>query len=167
MAKMIPPYVDSSNRNRGENLVFDLFKEKTPADWIVLHSLNIPESGQSFGSEIDFLVLAPGLGIFCLEVKGGSICRKDGVWTISDSQGRYYEKTISPLKQAEQGMYNLKDLIRKRLGSNSKYSRLFVSYGFIFTGNEYDIEDAETDAWRIYDRRHEGMSVEDYISVLI
>ncbi|MCG9479781.1 MAG: NERD domain-containing protein [Actinomycetia bacterium] len=166
MAKMIPPYVDSSNRNIGENLVFDLFKEQTPADWIVLHSLNIPESDQSFGSEIDFLVMAPGLGIFCLEVKGGSICRKDGVWIISDSQGRYYEKTISPLQQAAEGMYNLKGLIKKRLGPNSKYYKLFVSYGFIFTGNEYDIEDAETDAWRIYDRRQMDMPLKDYISLL-
>lgn len=146
MAKMIPPYVDISNLNRGENLVFDLFKEQTPEEWIVLHSLNIPESEQGFGSEIDFVVLAPDLGIFCLEVKGGSICRKDGVWIISDGQGRYYEKTISPLQQAAEGMYNLKDLIRKRLGPKSKYSQLFVSYGFIFTGNEYDVEDAETEA---------------------
>lgn len=167
MAKMIPPYVDISNLNRGENLVFDLFKEQTPEEWIVLHSLNIPESEQGFGSEIDFVVLAPDLGIFCLEVKGGSICRKDGVWIISDGQGRYYEKTISPLQQAAEGMYNLKDLIRKRLGPKSKYSQLFVSYGFIFTGNEYDVEDAETEAWRIYDQRHKDMSLENYIFSVI
>jgi len=166
MAKMVPPYVESSNQNRGENLVFDWFKEKTPDHWIVLHSLNIPESDKGFGSEIDFLVLAPGLGIFCLEVKGESIARKDGIWIISDSQGRQYEKTISPLRQAEQGMYGLRDLIKKRKGSHSRYSRLFFSYGFIFTGNKYDIDDAEGDKWRVYDRRDMDMPLEEYIQSL-
>jgi hypothetical protein len=166
MARMIPPYVDGSNLNRGERKVFEVFKDQTPQDWIVLHSLNIPETETARPTEIDFLVLAPGLGIFCLEVKGGSITRKDGQWVITDDHGRTYEQDISPLMQARNCMYSLREVITKRLGSSSRYTRLIFSYGAIFPDCKFDIRDAETDQWRVFDQRHKDSSIHDYIKVL-
>ncbi len=164
MAKMIPPYVDPSNPNRGENYIFDLFRRETPSDWTVLHSLNIPESEGRSGSEIDFVVMAPGLGLFCLEVKGGSIARKDGLWIISDRQGRQYESTRSPLRQAENGMHNLRQIIKN--SSKKKFSKLLMTFGAIFTDTVFDIKDTETDSWRIYDRGDKDLTLKGYISRL-
>jgi hypothetical protein len=42
--------------------------------------------------EIDFLVLAPKLGVFALEVKGGRVRREDGVWYFTNRYGEDYKR---------------------------------------------------------------------------
>ena len=81
MARMIPPYVTSEVKSRGERQIFELFKnDPDTADWIVLHSLNLCHHTKRIYGEIDFLVLAPLRGVFVLEVKSGDVKRKGGVW---------------------------------------------------------------------------------------
>jgi hypothetical protein len=46
------------------DLMFDLFKREAPSDWIIFYSLKLDR----FEREIDFVVLALGFGVFCLEV---------------------------------------------------------------------------------------------------
>ena len=114
MSRMIPSYISSSVKSYGEKQIFKLFKDAHGADdWIVLHSLNIPKPLSKLYGEIDFVVLAPGLGIFCLEVKSGTVKRKDGVWIISDKSGRSYSSNTGPIKQAEDGMFDLKEGIQE------------------------------------------------------
>ncbi|HHV00457.1 MAG TPA: hypothetical protein GXX76_11475 [Bacteroidales bacterium] len=42
--------------------------------------------------EIDFLVLAPKLGVFALEVKGGRVRREDGVWYFTNRYREDYKR---------------------------------------------------------------------------
>ena len=78
---MIPSYLSPDVISRGEKEIFEILSSSPGTeDWIVLHSLNIPQHLTRPHHEIDFVVLAPGYGIFCLEVKSGDVSRKEGIW---------------------------------------------------------------------------------------
>ena len=64
---------------RSEQRVFSLLQnDPQTEDWVVFHSLNLKQSGTQPYGEVDFVVLIPGAGVFCLEVKGGRVACKDG-----------------------------------------------------------------------------------------
>lgn len=82
MAKMLPAKIYSDTKSPGEKEIFRRL-EHDPAtkDWIVLHSLDIPEHVKQVSGEVDFLILVPEKGILCLEVKAlTTIRRENGVW---------------------------------------------------------------------------------------
>ncbi|MEI8012623.1 MAG: nuclease-related domain-containing protein, partial [Candidatus Omnitrophota bacterium] len=73
MARMYPSYFLDSCSN-AERRLFSLFKsDPATADWVVLHSLGLSSRGKKPYGEIDFVILIPNEGIYCLEVKGGRI----------------------------------------------------------------------------------------------
>lgn len=58
----------------GEGAVFHTL-EKMPADWVIFHSVPIvlpPTKDKENACELDFVILVPGKGILCLEVKNWS-----------------------------------------------------------------------------------------------
>src|SRR5205807_946894 len=66
----------------GEILVFEKLR-RCPSEWIVLHSLHIPEHVRQVEGEADFIVLIPGRGVLCLEVKGHLQAEyRDGAWYL-------------------------------------------------------------------------------------
>ena len=72
MAIMIPSVISPDIRSNAERNIFRWFKEAPETeDWIVLHSLGIANHRRVIHGEVDFFVIAPNLGIFALEVKGG------------------------------------------------------------------------------------------------
>src|SRR5262245_31643027 len=94
MARMIPPRLSSDVKSSGEKQIFALLEsDPDTADWIVLHSLGLARHVKRLHGEIDFLVLIPGQGVFCLEVKAGSVGRHEGEWVFTN---RYNESTRSP-----------------------------------------------------------------------
>ena len=108
MAKMIPPALadrDSSQISSAERLVFDLLKQGPyTGEWVVLHSVKVPGKGRNSNPrEVDFLILVPGRGVICLEVKGERSYKvKNGQW-FRESQPDVPEPE-SPEKQAEIAM---------------------------------------------------------------
>jgi len=48
-------------------------------DWTVLHTLGIARRATGPYGEIDFVVIIPGEGVICLEVKGGRLSCEAGV----------------------------------------------------------------------------------------
>ena len=80
---MIPPIVDRQGTSPGEARVFSaLAKDESTKDWTVLHSLCLGRHLTQVEGEIDFVVLIPEIGVFCLEVKGVRTLRRldSGVW---------------------------------------------------------------------------------------
>ena len=74
MAIMIPSVISPEVKSNAERRIFEWFKAAPGTDnWIVLHSLGIATHNRVIYGETDFLVLAPNLGIFALEVKGGRV----------------------------------------------------------------------------------------------
>ena len=81
MAKMIPIEFDAAISSAAERRLFELLKNDPGTEgWTVLHSLGLARRGKKPFGEIDFVVVIPGSGIVCLEVKGGGVSCHDGVW---------------------------------------------------------------------------------------
>lgn len=98
-------------RSRAELRVFDqlrtCFSGADQHDWFAMHSLNLPQHEYKRFGEIDFVVCGPD-GIFVLEVKGGGVSCRDGIWETRNRQGSVERLTESPFKQAESALHGLR-----------------------------------------------------------
>ena len=107
MARMIPPIIPISCSSPGEREIFTRLKDELGAkDWIVLHSLDIAHHLRQIAGEVDFVIIAPGLGVLCLEVKAcHSLGRANGLWYYGhDPHG----DPRGPFKQASEAMHSLR-----------------------------------------------------------
>jgi hypothetical protein len=115
MARMYPNSLDSDTQSQAERDLYALFRDNLPDEYVVFHSVRWqvrrPQGGVLDG-EADFVIAHPSSGILVLEVKGGVITF-DG-WT-----GHWYTNGNrlgrSPLKQASDNMYRLRDKLESRL----------------------------------------------------
>ena len=132
MAKMIPPYCDDG-APPSENRVFRCLKEDPDAaDWTVLHSLGLARRRSGPYGEIDFVALIPREGIVCLEVKGGRVSCRDGVWRTVDGRGYVHELLKSPFRQVQDAMFALRDSIRGHFPPHSPESRCPIGCAVVF-----------------------------------
>jgi hypothetical protein len=132
MPVMIPSVVDAKAA-ASERRVFDFLKSIPGSDrWIVLHSLGLSNAYSGAYGEIDFVVLMPGNGMICLEVKGGGVSCKDGVWSSVDQHGARYEYKRSPFAQVKEGMWKLINAIRVHFGDRSLEAQCAVGWLVVF-----------------------------------
>ena len=165
MAKMIPYHLSPAVKSHAERKIFEWFKnDPVTKDWVVFHSLGIENHQTVVFGEIDFLVCASNLGVFALEVKGGRISRKDGVWVYTDKYGIEHEKVRGPFEQASEGMYSVKQELSNRSESKSVKNAL-CGYGVMFPDIEYVNEDIDVNQNEIFDKR-DGKFVGRYIKRL-
>ena len=110
---MIPTFIAPETRSPGEHELFKRLRDDPgTADWIVLHSFNLPRHVTQVRGEADFVILAPGLGMLCLEVKAHRRVARDadGRWRL----GNEPPQSRSPFKQAEDNMHSLLAILRER-----------------------------------------------------
>jgi hypothetical protein len=127
---MIFPQEIDRNESKGEIIVFNKFKNE-PNNFIILHSVFLHNHIKNLSGEIDFLVLVPNKGIFCLEVKHGRVRRENGSWV--------YKNTISnksPFRQATDGMHSLRNWLLEQSSGESKkrLEKILFGTGVIFSG---------------------------------
>ena len=108
MARFYPPRPDPDTP-RSE---LDTWRalESLPHSWRVFHSVawQVPKQRRVFDGEADFVLLHPKHGMVVLEVKGGLLDVRDGVWHQRNvSGGPWHELTRSPFDQAKGAMYDL------------------------------------------------------------
>lgn len=143
MAKMIPNQILESSSS-AEKKMFERLRE-LPNEYIVMHSLKLLEHIQKVEGEIDFLIVC-SRGILCLEVKGGRVERKDGIWRFTDRYGNTNEKVEGPYEQVSKNMYSLMKYLKDRLNNtNINISNIQFAYAvafpdIIFDRQEIDIE---------------------------
>ena len=167
MARMIPGYISKETKSTGEREIFNLFKDDPFTDeWIVLHSLALAKHSKRMMGEIDFLVIAPRLGVFCLEVKSGRVCRRDGIWYFTNRFGKTDKKTRGPFEQAKEAMFSLKNTIEKRFGKSHPFSKVLFGYGVIFPHIEFNLDSVEYESWQIYDKNSIKFPVSKFIKSL-
>jgi len=147
MAQLIPPHypLDTSP---GEILLFDKLRG-CPADWIVLHSLHIAEHVRQVEGEADFIVLIPGRGVLCLEVKGHLQAEyKDGAWYLGRRAAPNYR---GPFRQAEEAARSIK---KKVTSSFTQAKRVLFWPAVIFTHCEPAVPGAtgEWHPWQLLTR---------------
>lgn len=132
MARMVPDFIDPSVV-ASERRVFAALQSASGAEnWTALHSLGLSSDWTGEFGEIDFLVIMPGIGIVCVEVKGGGVSVANGVWTTQNRRGHVETLKRSPYRQAQDGMWKVLAAIRSRFGSNSLEARCPVGWLAVF-----------------------------------
>src|SRR2546423_12146641 len=98
MPKMYPPEVRVGTASAAEKRIFGRLKQGLSDEWLVLHSLGLAGHERKPWAEIDFVVVGAS-GVYCLEVKGGRVARKDGTWLFTDKNDEVTSKVEGPFAQ--------------------------------------------------------------------
>lgn len=167
MAIMIPSVISPEVKSDAERKIFGWFQNAPGTEqWIVLHSLGIAAHNKVIYGETDFLVLAPALGIFALEVKGGRVRRENGSWYFTNRYGLTTCKARSPFEQAKDGIFSIVEAIRKRADNEHKrIGNILFGYGVMFPDIEFLSSGVEEDQWQVFDYR-DGNRVRQFIHQL-
>lgn len=144
---MIPAQIYRGNPSPGEKEIFRrLADDPNTKDWIVLHSLDIAGHVERVAGEADFVIIIPGRGVLCLEVKAASsIRREEGLW--------YYGRNPKPdkrgpFKQAAEAMHSIRNRLLKQ--DRTLVPVLFWS-AVIFPYVEFSISSGEWYPWQAID----------------
>lgn len=167
MAIMIPSVISPEVKSNAERKIFEWFQNAPGTDkWIVLHSLGITTHNKVIYGETDFLVLAPKLGIFALEVKGGRVRREDGIWYFTDRYGKTNSKVRGPFEQAKDGIFSIVNSMKKRTDLEHHYiGNMLFGYGVMFPDIEFTSSGIEEEQWQVFDSR-DGTNVKQFIKQL-
>ena len=134
MAKMIPSRILDESVSTAEAKVFDRFEsDPQTKGWTVLHSMGLARGKAGPYGEIDFVVIIPGEGIICLEVKGGRVICEDGTWRTKDRNGKVSALKKSPFLQSRDSMYALRETLKVKFGFGSPEYDVPMSCGVVFT----------------------------------
>jgi len=159
---MIPPQYDVSTVSAAERRVFDLLKnDPDTIAWTVIHSLGLTRRGRKPYGEIDFVVLIPENGILCLEIKGGRVACKDGVWTTTNREGKSFEMSRSPFMQAMEGMQAIRTAVENNFGRGHAAASVVFGRGVILPDVQMPAEPFEWENWEgiDHDDLHQPISL--------
>ncbi len=171
MSRLIPAIIPTSASN-GEKLVFSKLKNDPACkEYIVIHSLFLSKHLRTVSGEIDFLILAPGMGIFVLEVKHGRVARKEGMWEFTDKFGNTTTTPRSPFRQASDAMHSLRNFLIEKsdinLSIKNRLKKILFGYGVMFTGiSEFYDYGTEAEPWMVYTRQGLNLPISLYIDSL-
>lgn len=153
MPKMIPAEVRDEKVSEGERIVFDWLdtEDKTTENWVVLHSLGLARRPRGLYGEIDFVVIIPGEGIICLEVKGGDVRCRDGLWETTNRYGKTEPLKKTPFRQVQDSMFGLKTAMVRHFGENSSEAKCPHGNGVVFPEVSCPPLSVDHDRWRVID----------------
>lgn len=163
MARMIPSVISPEVKSNAERRIFEWFRDDPETEgWVVLHSLGIANHRTVIYGELDFFVIAPKLGIFGIEVKGGRVKRENGVWSFTDKYGKTSSKKRGPFEQANEGTYSLIDSIKLKKGVHHALSNLLFGSGVMFPDITFNVDSIDVEQWQIFDQ-NDGRNVSGFI----
>jgi len=148
MARMIPPYIPRGYRSIPEIHLFYMLRDAEGTDsWTVLHSLDIARHRSRVSGEIDFLVIVPGQGVLCIEVKGRTRRDERGLWYYgSDPE----PDPTGPFKQVRESMYSLLSWLR---GQDRSADTIPFTYAVFFPISIFQASSPEWEDWQVVDAR--------------
>ena len=161
MALMIPDRI-STNSPGERDLFLRLRNSSDTEGWFVLHSLDIAEHNRQVNGEIDMIVVIPGMGVLCLEVKACQSLRiEQGAWYYGRNSKPDYR---GPFKQASSAMHSLRGNFFSR-GPLAK--TVFVS-GVVFTHVNFDLASPEWHTWQFVDsRQYQAKPIADLLRSML
>ena len=147
---MIPSQPLGTNSN-AEIRMFDqlraAFSRPNQNGWFAMHSLNLPRHEYKRFGEIDFVICGPD-GLFVLEIKGGGVSCRNGIWATTNRYAETEQLRESPFKQAEGALHGLRGKLPASL------SNVFVvGYGVVMPDVERLPDSAEWDRAVLADGR--------------
>jgi len=133
--------------SQAEAKLFRILQDASLGDaWTAYHSLNCSEHAYKHWAEIDFLLVGPA-AILVVEVKGGRVQCKDGIWNYTDRFGRTRTSSEGPYRQARTAMYALRELLSNRYKLDAIASgRIPFGFGVVFPDIDWDIDTPECPA---------------------
>ncbi len=147
-----PPH---DTQSRAELVVFDRLKAAFAHDdghrLTAFHSLNLTRHAYKRFGEIDFLIVGRP-GILVLEVKGGGVACRAGVWEYRGRSGGVHASPEGPFRQAQSALHGLMDKIQGGL-PGSVWSRFTIGHGVIFPDCDWDQGGSEWDPEMLADAR--------------
>lgn len=164
MATMIPSAISPDVKSNAERHIYEWFENaKGTEDWIILHSLGIVNHNKYIHGEVDFFVMVPNLGIFAIEVKGGRVKRKEGIWSFTDRYGHTDKRVKGPFDQAWDGIYSIRQSLSNKLDDNHKYlEKIFFGIGVMFPDIPYDSVGIDEEQWQVFDC-NDGKNVRAFV----
>ena len=160
--RMIPssPYDTGS---QAEKLVFDRLRRAFDDRYVAYHSLKPTRHPFKRFPEIDFVICGPE-GLYVLEIKGGRIACRNGLWEYQDRNGRTDRSQESPFRQAETALHGLIQDFRDNLPADT-LARFITGYGVVFPDCEWRTRGAEWDPAMLADK-HRSRDLEGWLRVL-
>ena len=148
--RMVPssPYETGS---QAEKRVFERLRRAFDDRYVACHSLKPTRHPHKRFPEIDFVICGPE-GLYVLEVKGGQVACRDGVWRYEDRYGRRFESPEGPFRQAEAALLGLLKGLRVNLPAGV-LDRFIIGYGVVFPDCDFRGEGAEWDRAMVADAR--------------
>jgi len=164
--KMLPAIMTEHAQSNAERKVFDMLK-KLDFQGTVLHSLNITKHKDQIYGEIDFVIICRE-GILCLEIKGGHVEYKDGMWHYTDGQGIVHKNATNPFKQASDGKDSLRGYILNEYHKQeaSPIKNCVYGHGVVFPDMRFGQVGPEINNDIIFDQRYSEDDLLSYISKL-
>ncbi|KAB2310668.1 DUF2075 domain-containing protein [Betaproteobacteria bacterium SCN2] len=147
----------------GERIVFEKLGRDLDDDWIIMHSLGLVEHQKKLWGEIDIVVLSTK-GIFVIEVKGGRVSCRDGVWVFEAPGKEPYTRKEGPWTQAKDAMFAL----RKALVRDAPdLQEVLFGYGVIMPHEHFTATGPEIEPAVLLDSRDFGRNLRFYIGDLM
>lgn len=123
--RMIPPELPLDLRTTAELRVHKaLAADEIPG--VALHSLRLPDHEYKLVAEADF-VLIHERAVVVVEVKGGGVSYRGGVWTYSDRSGHSRTSHEGPFNQANSAMFAMRKRLEERLDPGMARELVFGS----------------------------------------
>jgi Nuclease-related domain len=158
---MYPPAPGEATHSEAERILFGVIKKGLSDEWIVLHSLGLAIHPTKPWAEVDFVLVGPP-GIYCLEVKGGRVTRRDGRWAFIDRHGHETIKTEGPFEQVGKASAALWDYLRGRV----KIGGSLLGYGVMTPDIRFTISEPDVLLDVVYDADDVGHPISDYVTRL-
>ncbi len=142
MAVFIPeePYEGTKSEAEAE-FFYRLKRELDLEDAYVFHSVKLPAHSKKIFGEADFIIVCRK-GVVCLEVKGGSVSYKNGIWEYADRYGNIKDQHKNPFKQADDNIIELRNVIKDTYGIDGPH---IFAHGVVFPDIHFEISTVEYD----------------------
>lgn len=162
MARMIPSMPPQNIRSKAENRLFIKIREDLSNSWTALHSLGLGNHRFKPWAEVDFVLVGP-LGVFCIEVKGGRVARKNGEWQFQDGQEKIHLKREGPFEQAGGASAALFKFLQGRLPD---IRRSVVGFGVATPDVTFQIDGPDVIRAVVFDQQDIQLNFRKYVERL-
>ncbi len=156
----------------GERILYMKFKnDGSTSTMFILHSLFTGHHIKNMSGELDFLVLSPNEGFFCIEVKHGGISRRNGDWCFTDRYGQTNCKKTGPFVQQNATMNSIREYVLKRINHkkemHDRFKRFLWGSGVAFTSmTEFVDFGPEGHSWQVLSKQGLSLPIGAYIATL-
>ena len=144
-----------------ERYIYERLGRELPEAWVVLHSLGLAGHKKKIWGEADITILSER-GVFVLEVKGGAVTCRDGVWQFG-GDFKSYTKRESPWAQAIGALGAVRERLRK---GGPAFSEVLFGIGVAMPFTAFTATGTEIIPEVLLDKRSRRMRLDRYVERL-